>query len=107
MRNSYPVRHAALVAAFVSAMAVTSAGQAQTNSTGNLAGIAAVGDIVVVENPKTGFKRTVTVAKNGHYRVGALPIGSYVVSVRHADGTVYLRRPASVRIGLTTQIKTR
>ena len=105
MRSSTPVRRAALVAALLSAMALTSAGQAQTNSTGNVAGTATAGDVVMVKSPKTGFSRTVTVGPNGKFRLGALPIGSYMVTVKHADGTVVLQRPAAVRIGLTTSIK--
>jgi hypothetical protein len=78
---------------------------AQSNSTGILAGLAAPGETVVVQNPKTGFKRTIAAGKNGKYRVSSLPIGVYVVTITHADGTRHVSEPASVRIGLTTQVK--
>ena len=32
-------------------------------------------------------------------------LGSYVVTVQHADGTVYLTQPAQVQIGRTSNIK--
>jgi hypothetical protein len=105
MRSPHPLKPVALVAALVTALAVAGAGQAQTNSTGNVAGIAAAGDVVVLKNPKTGFTRTLKVGKSGHYRLAALPTGDYVVTVKHADGTVYLEKKAAVRIGQTTAIK--
>lgn len=109
MNNSRPLRpvlKSAVLGAALALLAGASAiAVAQSNSTGILVGHGAVGETVVVQNPKTGFKRTVVVGKNGHYRVPSLPIGVYVVTVTHADGTTSVSEPASVRIGLTTQVK--
>lgn len=89
------------------ALALTfSAGvQAQTNSTGNIAGHAGAGDLVVVSNPTTGFTRKITVGEKGHYKMSALPLGRYVVTIQHADGTVYLTQPTRVQLGRTSNIK--
>jgi hypothetical protein len=100
---STPVKGIVLGAAF--ALLFSAGVQAQTNSTGNIAGHATAGDTVVITNPKTGFTRKLTVGEDGHYKMKALPLGSYVVTVQHADGTVYLTQPAKVQIGRTANIK--
>ncbi|MBP8081104.1 MAG: carboxypeptidase regulatory-like domain-containing protein [Arenimonas sp.] len=98
-----PVKGAVLGMAF--ALLFSAGAQAQTNSTGNIAGDATAGDVVVITNPKTGFTRKHTVGETGHYKVKALPLGVYVVTVQHADGTVYLTQPTQVQIGRTSNIK--
>ena len=50
--------------------------QAQTNSSGSIAGSTTAGGSVVIENPATGFRREVTAGADGSYRVGALPTGT-------------------------------
>lgn len=100
---SLPFRGAILVA--VLALSFSAGVQAQTNSTGNIAGRATAGDLVVITNPSTGFTRKITVGERGHYKVSALPLGSYVVTVQHADGTVYLTQPTRVQMGRTSNIK--
>lgn len=100
---SAPVRGIVLATAF--ALLFSAGVQAQTNSTGSIAGHATAGDMVIITNPKTGFTRKVTVGEDGQYKVKALPLGSYVVTVQHADGTVYLTQPAQVQIGRTSNIK--
>ena len=100
---STPLKVAALGLAF--ALLFSAGAQAQSNSTGNITGKATAGDVVTIENPKTGFKRTLTVGESGRFRAGALPLGAYVVTLKHADGTVYLSKTAAVRLGLTTKIE--
>jgi hypothetical protein len=100
---SAPVKGALLGMAF--ALLFSAGAQAQSNSTGNIAGDATAGDLVVITNPKTGFTRKVTVGEQGHYKVKSLPVASYVVTVQHADGTVYLTQPAQVQIGRTSIVK--
>ena len=56
--------------------------QAQSNSTGSIAGTTDAGATVTIENPATGFKREVTAGADGSYRVGALPTGSYKVTTK-------------------------
>lgn len=77
---------------------------AQSNSTGILAGSAAAGDVVTAENIDNGFTRTVTVTEKAKFRLPGLPIGTYQVTIKHADGTVYFSQKAAVRIGLTTRV---
>src|SRR3970040_2671529 len=51
-------------------------GGVQAQSTvGAVTGRAASGDTITVENPATGFSRSITVDANGIYRFPALPIG--------------------------------
>jgi len=100
---STPVKGAVLGVAF--ALLFSAGAQAQSNSTGNIAGDATAGDVVVINNPKTGFTRKLTVGEHGHYKVKALPVASYVVTVQHADGTVYLTQPTQVQIGRTSIVK--
>ena len=78
--------------------------KAQSNTSGNLAGRATAGDQITVQNTRTGFLRTITVGKNGRFRLGSLPVGEYLVTLKHADGTVYMTAPAAVQIGRTTQV---
>lgn len=100
---SLPFKGALLGA--VLALSFSAGVQAQTNSTGNIAGHATAGDIVVITNPKTGFERQLTVNEKGHYRMNALPLGSYVVTIKHADGTVFVSKPTRVQMGRTSNIK--
>lgn len=79
--------------------------RAGSNNSGALAGRATAGAKVVVHNPKTGFARTITVPANGRFRVAQLPLGTYVVTVRNADGTVLSSQPLTVSIGRTTQVR--
>jgi hypothetical protein len=71
--------------------------QAQTNSSGSIAGSTTAGGSVVIENPATGFRREVTAGADGSYRVGALPTGTYKVT---ANGQT---REVTVTIGGTAQ----
>jgi hypothetical protein len=87
------------------ALFFSASASAQSNSTGNIAGHATAGDVVTIRNPKTGFSRTITVGEKGSFRAGSLPLATYVVTIQHADGTVYLEKSATVRVGLTIQIK--
>jgi hypothetical protein len=80
--------------------------QARDNSSGNIAGNATPGDLVTVTNPDTGLTRTITVDEDGLYRVPQLPVGSYIVTIQHADGAVYVTtQPLKVQIGLTTRVR--
>lgn len=86
------------------ALAAAAGAQAQSNSTGNLSGRVAAGETVLVENASTGFHREVAADAKGRFRLRALPIGTYVVKVKHADGRVEVLRQAAVRIGTTTHV---
>lgn len=86
------------------ALILSATAQAQATN-GNLEGKASAGDVVVVTSPETGLTRKATVGENGRFRIAKLPTGIYLVTVRHADGEVYLTQPARVQVGTTTRIK--
>lgn len=52
---------------------------AQSN-TGGVAGRAAAGETITVNNTSTGLSRSVTVGRDGTYRIGQLPPGSYTLT---------------------------
>ncbi len=53
---------------------------AQSNTSGAIAGRANAGDTITISNPATGFTRTATVGADGSYRFSALPTGQYTVT---------------------------
>ena len=75
------------------------------HSSGNIAGVGKAGDVVRIERADTGFMRMVMVDKEAKYRVPRLPIGPYVVTVTHADGTVDKSKSVQVQAGTTTRVK--
>lgn len=77
---------------------------AQSNTTGNIVGHAQAGSTVVVSNPTTGFSREITVGADGTYRAGALPPGTYTVTLRGADGSASVRNGVSVAVGAGTSV---
>jgi hypothetical protein len=90
---------------FLSLSLAFGAGAALAQATsGNIIGEAKPGDVVVVSNPSTGFSREVTVKENGKYSVRNVFAGTYIVEVRHADGSsdpvkqVKLNAGGSVRV---------
>lgn len=70
-------------------------------TTGALYGKVAAGSAVTAENTETGFKRSVTAASDGSYRIGALPPGPYKVTF--GDGQV---KEATVAVGSSTLVGT-
>ncbi|TWI06324.1 hypothetical protein IP90_00590 [Luteimonas cucumeris] len=77
--------------------------QAQTNTAGAVTGRAVAGDTITIENPATGFSRTITVGNDGNYRVSQVPIGQYTITRTGADGTTGTRT-ASVSVGSTANV---
>lgn len=61
--------------------------------TGAVAGRATAGDTVTITNRANGFTRTVTVGKDGNYRIGQLPPGDYSVSAGNG-------KPVTVTVSL-------
>lgn len=100
-RHSSTMARSALLALVLAAAGNV---QAQSNSTGNLSGRVAAGETVLVENASTGFHREVAADAEGRFRLRALPIGTYVVKVKHADGRVEVLRQVAVRIGTTSHV---
>ena len=62
------------------ALCMSSGAMAQTNAAGAVTGRAASGDTITIENPATGFSRTITVGGDGSYRFSQLPTGQYRIS---------------------------
>ena len=75
------------------------------HSSGNIMGEAKAGDTVVLEAPAIGVTRQITVDKDGKYSVRRLPMGTYTVTVRHADGTTGPQRAVVVRGGTTARVQ--
>lgn len=71
---------------------------------GALAGRGTPGDVAVVTNPTTGMSREVTIPKSGRYQLRNLPIGDYVVVIRHADGREEAPKAVAVHIGITVRV---
>jgi hypothetical protein len=86
------------------ALAASFAASAQ-HSTGNLMGEAKAGDTVVLQAPEIGVKREIAIDKDGKFSVRRLPMGTYVVTVRHADGTSEEPKAVAVRGGTTVRVK--
>ena len=81
MSNIHILRKSAISIAMglcLSSLAIAPA-MAQS-TTGSVAGRANAGDVVTVTNSTTGASRTVTVNKDGTYRIGQLPPGDYSLS---------------------------
>ncbi len=85
-------------------LAFAGAVSAQSNSSGNITGEAVTGDTVVAINADTGLKREIEIKKDGKYRMRSLPLGTYVVSIKHADGTMGPSSTVTIRVGATVFI---
>lgn len=93
-----------IFAGLVAGLLVTATTQAQQAS-GNLMGDGKAGDTVVVDSAAIGFHREMTLDKDGRYSMRRLPIGDYVVNVRHADGTAEEQKVIRVQAGTTARVK--
>jgi Carboxypeptidase regulatory-like domain len=71
---------------------------------GTLAGRGLHGDVAVVTDHKTGRTREVAIGPKGRYQLRNLPVGRYVVVIRHADGRQEAPKPVNVHIGITTRV---
>lgn len=87
------------------ALAAASFAAPAQHASGNIMGDAISGDTVVVEAPAIGVRREIQVTEDGRYRIARLPIGSYYVTVRHADGTAEAVKGIAVRAGTTSRVK--
>ena len=75
------------------------------SSGGNIAGEASVGDTVTITGVDTGFRRELKIEKDGKYQLRSVPLGDYVVTVKHADGTAETPKGVAVRAGSTARVK--
>ena len=74
-------------------------------SSGGIMGVAAAGDTIEVQSPDNGVRREMTIVDAGKYQFRRLPLGTYVVTVKHADGTTEKEKTVAVRAGTTTRVK--
>ncbi len=77
---------------------------AQSNTSGAIFGQAGAGSTVQIQNPATGFSRSVTVGNDGAYRFSALPTGSYNVTYTGTDGSTSTREGVNVNVGTGTPV---
>lgn len=93
-------------AALTMALGLLMAGAAVAQSAvAHIAGSGKAGDTVLIENVDTGFHREITIPASGHYQQRNLPVGTFSVIVKHADGTTEAPKLVSLRVGVTARIK--
>ena len=68
------------------------------NTDGSVVGRAEAGAQITINNPETGFTRTVSADADGNYRIPLLPVGSY--TLRASKGGVAIGQPVAVRVSL-------
>jgi hypothetical protein len=90
--------------AFAATALIAFGAQAQQAS-GNIAGTAKTGDTVNVKGNGTGFHRELKIEKDGKFQLRSVPLGDYVVTVTHADGTAETPKGVAVRAGSTARIQ--
>jgi hypothetical protein len=59
---------------------------------------AVAGARVTVRNVDTGLSRNVASGGDGHYRIGALPVGNYVVAVEAPQFAPFVQQPVQVNV---------
>mgnify|MGYP001291938220 FL=1 len=74
------------------------------SATGAVAGRATAGDQIVVTNIATGASRTVTVGKDGVYRLTQLPVGDYKLQLLRDGQPVGEGATVNVGLGGTTSV---
>lgn len=77
---------------------------AQSNTSGAIFGQASAGSTIQIQNPSTGFSRSITVGNDGQYRFSALPTGTYNVTSTGTDGSSSSREGVVVSIGTGTPV---
>ena len=89
----------------LAAAALFAFGANAQDSTGGIVGNANAGDTVELHAPEIGVHREVSVEATGKYKINRLPVGVYVVTIKHADGTADAAKKVAVRVGTTTRLK--
>ncbi len=92
------------LSALLLVFAIGGTAAAQSNSSANITGEAKAGDTVLIFSPDTGMKRELVIQKDGKFRARSLPVGTYQVTIKHADGSVSATRTATLRVGATAYI---
>ena len=68
-------------------------------------GEATPGATAIIQNQDTGFTREVKVKDNGRYTLRNLPTGSFIVTIRNADGSLEAPKAVLLRIGTITRVQ--
>ena len=89
----------------VAALMLVVSGAWAQYSGGGLWGRGKSGDVVRIENADTGVKQDQTLAEDGKYRFERIPVGTYTVTVTHADGTQDPPKKVCVQLGTNTYVK--
>jgi hypothetical protein len=93
-------RHASRLALAFLALGLFASSAIAQYSGGGLWGRGKAGDTIRIENTDTGVNREEKLAADGKYRFERIPVGTYVLTITHADGTMDL--PVKVRVALGT-----
>lgn len=97
-------RRAALWIALGACIAAVAPTVSAQSTTGAVAGRASAGDQITIVNAATGASRSVTVAEDGTYRLGQLPIGDYSLQVNRDGQAVGAPVRFNVSLGGTTTV---
>jgi hypothetical protein len=91
--------------AATAALVLGTSGLAQAQSTsGNIQGVAAAGDTIVVQGVGSGFNRELAITEDGKYSMRRLPTGKYLVIQKHADGSAEAPKPVEIHAGVTVRV---
>lgn len=82
-------------------LVVAAGGVNAQQSSGSINGRAKAGETVTVLNSAIGISRSATVDSTGAYQIGLLPPGTYVVTVKRADGST-VDRTIEVAAGVSS-----
>jgi len=74
-------------------------------TSGNTMRDAKTGDVVVVSNKDTGWSREVTVKDNGKFSVRNVQAGTYIIVIRHEDGTSDAPKQVKLNAGATSRVQ--
>ncbi|KQN97398.1 MULTISPECIES: TonB-dependent receptor [Stenotrophomonas] len=96
--NTKMLKKAALSVALGACLGALAPAVMAQSATGAIAGRANSGDQITITNTATGLTRTVTVGRDGGYRLSQLPVGDYSLTVKR-DGQSD-KEPVAVNVSL-------
>jgi hypothetical protein len=94
-----------LTRAAVAVLAFAIVGVAAAQSpTAAIQGTVTPGDVAIIHNVDTGFTREVKADAKGRYRLRNLPLGTFNVTIKHADGSFGISQNVTLRVGTTARV---